>query len=95
MLEGRRKYYWLVASDPDTRKPYLVFGGNTEEEARQQGLEVLGGIDFQIKSLPTRDLRAASSQLKGNRLEQTHSLQKAGQRIGHDRSIKRLRHRRD
>jgi len=70
-------YYWLVAKD-ETGKPYLVYGGATEEEARQKGLENLNGIDFEIKPLPTRDLSSASSMLRGNRLEQTHSLRKQG-----------------
>lgn len=90
----RRTYYWLLARDIDSNKPYLVFGGNTEEEARQKGLEMLGGVDFEIKPLPTKNLAMASSMLKGNRLQETKSLREAGKRIGHNRSLKRmLKHR--
>lgn len=86
-----RYYYWLLATEPETGKPYLVYGGLTEQEARQKGLEILGGIDFNIKALPTRDKNAASSFIRGKRLEDTHSLKQASVRIGHDRSLKRLR----
>ena len=88
--ESRRRYYWLVTADPDTGKPYLIFGGNTEEEARQKGLDMLGGIDFEIRGLPTRNLQAASSMVRGQRLDDTHSLHKASERLGHNRSINRF-----
>lgn len=91
----REEYWWITAVDPETRKPYLIAGGLKEEEARQKGLEMLGGIDFQLKKLPTRNLARASSLLKGDRLEQTRSLHKAAERIGHDRSLhRRLREQR-
>jgi len=89
----RRYYYWLVARD-ENGKPYLIFGGDSEIEARQKGLEMLGGLDFEIKRYPTRDQATASAYLRGKRLEQTHSLEESGRRIGHDKSLKRLRHRR-
>ena len=85
-----RTYYWLVTTNPDTGKPYLIYGGETEAEARQQGLDMLGGIDFEIKPLRTRNLQTASSMIRGKRLESTHSLSKASERIGHNRSLERL-----
>lgn len=93
MRESRRKYYWLLTSDPETGKPYLIFGGDTEESARQKGLDMLGGLDFEIRGLPTRDLGRASAMIRGKRLEETHSLHKASERLGHNRSIARLRRR--
>ena len=93
----RRNYFWIVAlaqeeGKPD--KPYLVFGSDkSEDDARQKGLELLGGTNFEIRKLPTRNLARASSLLKGNRLEQTQSLREAGRRIGHDKSLKRRRRR--
>jgi hypothetical protein len=81
-------YFWLVSQDEDG-KPYLVFGGNTEDEARGKGLEMLGGMDFQIKRYPTKDLSTASSYYRGRRLERTQSLKEAGRRIGHSKSINR------
>jgi len=90
----RRKYYWLVAKDPETGKPYLIFGGNTEAEARQEGLEMLSGVDFEIKALPTRNLAMASSMLKGSKLKKSHSLSKASTRLGHSKSVNRMRKRR-
>lgn len=89
-----RYYYWLVCQD-ETGKPYLIYGGESEEEARQKGLEMLNGVDFTIKRLPTRSLPHASSLLKGNRLEEYHNLRKATQRLGHDRSFKRAKQRRN
>ena len=94
MEEGRRKYYWLMCKDPDTGKPFLIAGGNTEEEARQKGLDMLGGIDFEIRALPTRNLSTASAMIRGKRLEDTHSLKKASERLGHERSLRRLQRRR-
>lgn len=90
---SRRKYYWIRATEPGTGKPYLIFGGVTEEQARQKGLEELGGLDFQIVPLPTRNLSAASAFVRGKRLEETHSLRRASQRIGHNRSLRRRRER--
>ena len=88
----RRYYYWIITQDQG--RPYLVFGGADEEEARRKGLEILGGIDFELKRYPTRDLAAASSFYRGKRLDETHSLRESSRRIGHDRSIERLRERR-
>ena len=90
--EGRRKYYWLVTEDPDTGRPFLIFGGDSEEVARQKGLEMLGGIDFEIRAFPTRNLSRASSLLRGKRLDDTHSLHDATVRQGHDKSLRRLKH---
>ena len=92
-MESKRKYFWLVTSAPDTGKPYLIFGGDTEEQARQQGLDLLNGIDFEIRSLPTRSLPMASALIRGKRLDETHSLKRASERLGHNRSIARLRRR--
>jgi hypothetical protein len=87
----RRYYYWLVAQADG--KPYLVFGGDDENTARNKGLELLGGLNFEIKRYPTRDLGAASAFFRGKRLDETHSLRKSSERIGHDRSIARLKRR--
>ena len=86
--------YWLTAKSEEG-KPYLIFGSAvSEDEARQKGMEMLGGLDFQIHALRTRNLQRASSMLKGNRLEKTKSLKKAAEHLGHDRSITRDRKRR-
>ena len=89
MARETQYWHWIVATDPETHKPYLIAGGRTEDEARQRGMECLGGLDFQIKRLPTRNLQRASSLLKGNRLERTQSLRKASERIGHERTVRR------
>ena len=85
----REEYWWITASDPETGKPYLIAGGRTEDEARQKGLETLGGIDFQLRKFPTRNLSRASALLRGSKLETTHSLSKAAERLGHEKSIDR------
>jgi hypothetical protein len=94
MPVSRRYYYWLVTRDENGR-PYLVFGGNDENEARRKGLEILDGMDFEIKRYPTRDLTAASSYFRGKRLEDTHSIKESSRRIGHDKSIDRIRKKRE
>lgn len=87
-------YYWIVARD-ETGKPYLIFGSDkSEEDANQQGLEMLSGVDFTIRRFPTRDLSRASSMLKGTKLKETHSLKKATERLGHSKSIARLKRKR-
>ena len=92
--ESRRKYYWLICQDPDTEKVFLIAGGSTEEEARSKGLEMLSGIDFEIRGLPTRNLQTASSMVRGKRLEDTQLLSKAKERLGHNRSLDRLKRKR-
>jgi hypothetical protein len=87
---SQRKYYWIIAQD-ETGKTYLIFGSDQSEElARIKGLEMVGS-DFDIKALPTKDMSRASSMLKGNRLETTHNLKKASQRLGHDKSLRRAK----
>jgi hypothetical protein len=89
-----RYYWWLISRDPDTKRPYLIFGSDrSEDDARQHGLEVLGNVDFEIKRYPTKDLSRASSLYRGSRLDKTHSLTEAGRRIGHDKSVSRMRKR--
>lgn len=84
-----REYWWLVARD-EHGKTVLIFGSDrSEEDARQRGLEMLSGLDFAVKRLPTRDLGRASSLLKGNRLEEAHSLRDATQRLRHKIGRKR------
>jgi len=87
----RRYYYWIIAHSEN--RPYLVFGGADEEEARRKELELLGGLDFEIKRFPTRNLAQASSFYRGKRLDDTHSLRDSSKRIGHDRSLTRLKKR--
>ena len=88
-MASRKYYYWIVAVDPETGKPYLIYGDDEENRARQRGMELLGGLDFSLKRLPTTNLARASSMLKGSRQEETQSLRRASRRLGHDRSLKR------
>ena len=88
-MTARRYYYWIITVD--NGHPYLVFGGADEEEARRKGLEILGGVDFQLKRYPTSDLSTASAYFRGKRLDETHSLRESSKRIGHTRSLDRLK----
>lgn len=90
----RRLYYWILARDPDTGKLNLIRGGWSEEEARQKGLEMLAGIEFEVRGLRTTNIATASSIIRGERLERTHSLKKASERIGHEKTVRRMRRRR-
>ena len=89
----RKYYYWLVTHD-ENGKVFLIFGGEDESQSRQKGLEMLSGMDFDIKRLPTRDLATASAMYRGKRLERGEGLRRSTQRLGHDRSLDRLRRRR-
>jgi len=89
---SREMHYWISANDHE--KPYLIYGcaaREGEETARMRGFELLPGIDFEIKKLPTRDIGTASSMIRGKRLEETHDIHKASKRIGHNKSINRLK----
>lgn len=80
-------YWWLTGKNEGKR--FLIFGSDkSEDDARQHGLELLGGVDFEIKRLPTKNISQASRQLKGNILEQTKDLDTATRRLKHKR-IKR------
>lgn len=90
VIQPRKTYWWLVAREPQTGRTFLIFGSEeSEEDARSKGLEMLCGLDFDIKPLPTRNQARASSLLKGYKLEKSHSLKDASRRLGH--KISRLR----
>lgn len=89
--DRRHYYYWICARDAETGKMFLISGGRSEEEARQKGLQSLGSTDFTIRRLPTINLAAASSMIKGDRLARGAGLKKATERLGHDRSLRRRR----
>lgn len=84
-----RYYYFIKAFDPATGKPYLIKGDYTEDGARQKGLQMLQGIDFEIVAYPTTNLSTASRMMKGGRLEATRNLHKSVERIGHEKTVQR------
>lgn len=90
-MRGKRYHYWIVVYDRE--RPYLVYGSPDEEEARRKGLELLAGANFELKRYPTMDLSTASAFLRGKRLDDTHNLRESSRRIGHDRSLRRLKRR--
>ena len=92
----REYHYWLAAHDPDTGRPYLIYGGSDrdgEDAARSKGFEMLGSIDFEVKRYPTRNLAEASAFHRGKRLEAGEGLKASSQRLGHERSVSRMRQR--
>ena len=89
----RKYFYWLICREPDTGKVFLLSGGEDEQSARNRGLECLGGIDFKIKRLPTRNLASASAQVRGLRLNSGEGLRKSSERQGHQKSLDRLKQR--
>jgi hypothetical protein len=84
---SRQPYYWVFAS-PDG-KPTLIKGGATEYAARQIGLEKLSGIDFRVVRLHTTNLQAASAEMRGQVLDETHDLRQATKRQMHERGLRR------
>ena len=88
-----RGYWWLVAKEAG--QTVLIFGSDrSEEDARQKGLDMLGGRDFEVKRLRTRNMARASAMLRGHKLEGSHSLSDAMERQVHEKGLRRLRHRR-
>lgn len=90
---SRKQYWWIIARD-ESGKPYLIFGSaESEDDARRKGLEMLPMSDFQIRMFPTRNTSEASAQFRGKRLESGEGLERAKERIGHEKSVNRLRYR--
>jgi len=76
-------HYWLTGYVDDNR--FLIYGGPTEDQARQHGLEVLSGVDFEIVKLPTRHQPTASRMLKGRVLDATGDIRGATKHLRHKR----------
>jgi hypothetical protein len=95
----REYHWWIGCVDPETGRPHLIYGApdfgsaGGEDVARSRAFEMLGSIDFELKRLPTRDLSTASSLWRGKRLAQGDGLHASSQRIGHERSVSRMRQR--
>jgi len=82
-------WYWIVARD-ENGKRYLLSGGRTEDEARQRGMEMLSqGEEWEIKRLHTQNLERASHELKFGVAERSRNISKAGERWGHDKTLRR------
>ena len=93
----RSYHFWIVSRDPDTGKPYLIYGCSDREgesACREKGIEMLGGLDFNIVRYPTRNLAEASAFHRGKRLEKGEGLRASTQRLGHEKSIARRLERR-
>jgi len=89
-----REYHWWIISHDESGKPYLIYGcpdRNGEDECRSKAFEVLGGLDFELKRLPTRNLSAARGFVCGNRLEKGMGLRESTRRLGHEKSVERMK----
>jgi len=87
-------HFWIYGRNPDDGKVFLIYGcpaRQGEDHCRQLALEMLGGMDFKMRRLDTRDIASASRQIKGQRLATTHDLTKSTKRLGHNKTIRRSR----
>jgi len=92
-----RQYHFWIATRDETGKPYLIYGCSDrdgESVARDKGIDMLGGLNFEIKRYPTSNLAQASSFHRGKRLESGEGLRASTQRLGHEKSIARRLERR-
>ena len=93
-----RQYHFWIATRDESGKSYLIYGcpdRDGESIARDKGIDMLGGLDFEIKRYPTSNLAQASSFHRGKRLESGEGLRASTQRLGHEKSVaKRLARRR-
>jgi len=91
---AREYFYWLYGRNPEDGKGFLIYAcpdREGESTARTRGFEMLGGMDFKIKRLPTRDIGSASAMIRGVKLDTGMGLRRAQQRLGHDKTVKRWR----
>lgn len=75
-----KTYYWIVTTV--SGKTVIIYGGETEEEANQRGLEKVGGY-FEVVPMQTRNRHEASARLKGKKLERTGDIEDSLERIKH------------
>jgi hypothetical protein len=94
-----RQYHWWIISKDETGRPYVIYGApdfgssGGEDVARTKAFDMLGGIDFELKRLATRNLDAARAFIAGSRLEKGMGLRESTRRQGHEKSLARLRDR--
>ena len=96
-MTTRRRYWWIEGRCLDDGKAILLFGSDrSEAEAREHALELLSGqnIDWTIKMYPTRHLASASQMSKGYKLDETHNVKSSLRRVGHSKTLKRMKTRR-
>jgi len=86
----RQFHWWISGLDPHSGKRFLIYGDPQESVCRQKALEMLSGIDFKMKRLPTRDPNAAARMWKGERLAVHHDLSDAMRRQGRSKTLKRM-----
>lgn len=94
-----KRYHWWISAKDETGKPYLVYGApdfgsaGGEDAARHKAFEMLGNLSFRLCRYPTSDLGTASAFHRGKRLDSGEGLRASSQRLGHERSVDRLRKR--
>ena len=88
--DERRQHYWICTQQDG--QPILIYGcpaHQGEEAARQKGIEMLCGINFELHKFPTRDTGKAAQMWKGRILETGHNLRQATTRQMHEGGLKR------
>ena len=78
--KGKRSYYWIWAII--NGKLFVDGGYSTPDEAYAMGYEKVKHF-FEVVPLPTKNLQAATSAIKHNRLESTGNIELAMQRAKH------------
>lgn len=93
LVVAREWHWWAVTKDSNSR-PYLVYlcpdkdGG--ESLARQRGIELMRGLDFELVRYRTYNIAQARAFLAGKRLQSGIGLQESSRRQGHEKSLARL-----
>lgn len=96
-----REYHWWIGAVSDDGKQVLIYGApdrgsaGGEDMARSRAFEMLSGMDFELRKLPTRNMGTASALWRGKRLAQGEGLQASLQRQTHERGLSRWKQRRD
>ena len=92
-----KEYHWWIVAKDETGRPYVVYGcadrgsDGGEDNAKIRALDLVGGMDWYVKRLPTRNLQAARAFICGNRLESGLDLRESVARQGHEKSLERRR----
>ena len=86
----RQFHWWISGTDPHTGHRFLIYGDPSESVCRQKALEMLSGIDFKMRRLPTRDISTAARLWKGSRLATHHDITDATRKLGRHKTVKRM-----
>ena len=78
--QQQQVYYWIRG---ESQGRTVILGWfSTPEEAQAEGAEKIGGY-FDVVPLTTKDMRKATQILKAKKLDESHSLPYALERVKH------------